>query len=288
MYLTIKTVSKIVCLLPSSLRNLAASLIGRICWLAVPKRRKQLAIDNVLKSGLVADEQAAATIVQQSVYRFGPMLTEVLCFPELTRERLDTMVTVSGAEHLQAALAYGKGVVLATAHSGNWELLGATLAFHDFPLVVVVQKQTNAGADQFINEYRTLAGMHVTYKSSVLEMARLLGEGKVIALLMDQDAHDSGLAVNFFGRPASTPQGPAALARMKGAPIVPAFITRQSDGTHTAMIHPPLWINKSTDREQDLFDATTKLNAIIESHVRTYPSDWFWLHNRWKTKYTQN
>ena len=287
MYFTIKALSKVICLLPAALRSLAANAIGRICWLAVPGRRKQMAVSNVIQSGLAADEHAAAAIVQESVYRFGPMMTEVLCFPALTREKVKSMVTVEGAEHLAAALAQGKGAVLATAHSGNWELLGAALALHDFPLVAVVQQQTSAGADRFINEYRTLAGMHVTYKSSVLEMARLLAEGKIIGLLMDQDARSDGLPVPFFGRLASTPQGPAALARMKGAPIVPAFITRKSDGTHTVIIHPPLWTAKSSNREQDLLAVTTKLNAIIESHVRAYPSEWFWLHNRWKTKYQQ-
>ncbi len=288
MYLTIKALSKFVCLLPASLRSLTAGTIGRFCWLAVPRRRKQMAISNVLQSGLAADEHAAANIVQQSVYRFGPMMTEVLCFPELTRDKIRNMVTISGVEHLQAALEHGRGVVLATAHSGNWELLGAALAFYEFPLVAIVQKQTSAGADQFINEYRTLAGMHVTYKSSVLEMARLLAEGKILGMLMDQDAHSDGLPVSFFGRLASTPQGPAALARMKGAPIVPAFITRQPDGTHTVIVHPPLWAAKTSDREQDLLSVTSKLNAIIENHVRTYPGEWFWLHNRWKTKYTQS
>ncbi len=287
MYFTIKALSKVICLLPAALRSLTASVIGRICWLAVPGRRKQMAVSNVIQSGLAADEQAAAVIVQKSVYRFGPMMTEVLCFPKLTRDKVKSMVTVEGAEHLEAALAHGKGAVLATAHSGNWELLGAALAMSDFPLVAVVQKQTSAGADQFINEYRILAGMHVTYKSSVLEMARLLAEGKIIGLLMDQDAHDVGLPIPFFGRLASTPQGPAVLARMKGAPIVPAFITRKADGTHTVIIHPPLWTAKSSNREQDLLAVTAKLNAIIESHVRAYPSEWFWLHNRWKTKYQQ-
>lgn len=287
MYFTIKALSKVICLLPAALRSLAASAIGRICWLAVPGRRKQMAISNVIQSGLAADEHAAAAIVQESVYRFGPMMTEVLCFPKLTRDKVKSMVTVEGAEHLEAALAHGKGAVLATAHSGNWELLGAALAMQDFPLVAVVQKQTSAGADQFINEYRTLAGMHVTYKSSALEMARLLAEGKIIGLLMDQDAHDVGLPIPFFGRLASTPQGPAVLARMKGAPIVPAFITRKPDGTHAIIIHPPLWTAKSSNREQDLLAVTTKLNAIIESHIRAYPSEWFWLHNRWKTKYQQ-
>ncbi len=186
-------------------------------------------------------------------------------------------------EYLTEALSYGKGVVLATAHSGNWELLGASLAMYGFPLVAVVQKQTNGDMDKFINENRTRAGMHVTYKTGVREMVRMLGEGQVIGLLMDQDAHRDGVMVEFFGRLASTPQGAAALARMKDAPIVSAFITENKDGTHEVILHPPVWVQKTSSRDEDLLLTTQQLTNVIEQHIRNASHEWFWLHNRWKS-----
>ena len=282
MYIIIKMLSIIVCMLPAALCNAIGLLLGRLSWLAVKKWRRQMAVDNVIKSGLAATPAAAERIVRESVYRFGPMMLEVLRFPQLTKEKIDGMVKITGGEYLREALAHGRGAVLITAHSGNWELLGATLAFHGYPVVAVVKKQSDQGADRFINEYRTLAGMHVTYKTSVREMVRLLGEGKIVGLLMDQDAGADGVVVDFFGRPASSPQGPAALARMKESPIVPAFMTRNADGTHEAIIHPYLWPEKTADREADIINTTNKLNRIIEDHIRQHPAEWFWLHNRWK------
>ena len=282
MYYVIKVLSCLICLSPTPVRNLVAFIIGRLGWLVVNKRRKQTSIDNVLKSGLTSDPEQAAAIVKASVYRFGPMLVEVLLFPQLTPAKIQAQVAFTGREHLEAALSYGKGVVLATAHSGNWELLGAALAYEGFPLVAVVRKQNDLGADKFINEYRTQAGMHVTYKTSVKEMVRLLGEGKIVGLLMDQAAGADGIMLDFFNRPASIPQGPAALARLKGAPIVPAFITALPDGAHQAIIHPPVWVEKTADREHDIRQTTAKLNRIIEDHIRLHPTEWFWLHNRWK------
>jgi KDO2-lipid IV(A) lauroyltransferase len=138
--------------------------------------------------------------------------------------------------------------------------------------------------DRFINEYRTMAGMHVTYKTGVREMITMLGKGMIIGLLMDQDAGSNGIFVNFFGRLASTPQGSAALARLKNAPIVPAFITENSDGTHTAILHPIRWVDKTEDRDQDIWRTTNELTQIIENHIRKYPHEWFWLHDRWKTR----
>lgn len=282
-YSLVKGFSFIVSRLPSPLRRLLGDLLGETCWPLVPGKRKRMAIDNIMQ-GFAISESQAKVIAKRSTTRFGRMFMEVLAFPRIDKNNIAEHVHMEGTEHLTEALCQGRGVVLATAHSGNWELLGAALAMNGFPLAVVVQKQTNAAMDRFINEYRTLVGMHVTYKSSVLEMARLLGQGKIIGILMDQDSHSGGVFVDFFGRPASTPQGSAVLARMKDSPIVPAFITENSDGTHTAIIHPYIMPEKTKDKAQDVLVTTAKLTKIIEQHVRQHPSEWFWLHNRWKTK----
>lgn len=282
LYTSVKIVSRIVSALPKPLWHGAGRTIGEMCWPLVPAKRKRMAIDNIMCALAVGPEEATA-IAKKSVTRFGPMFMEVLRMPKLDKSNISRYVKLEGAEHLTNALAQGRGAVLATAHSGNWELLGAALAMHGFPLVAVAQKQTNAAMDRFINEYRTMAGMHVTYKSGVLEMVRMLGEGWVIGLLMDQDQHESGVFVNFFGRPASTPPGAAVLARMKNAPIVPAFITRNADGTHTAVIYPAVTVEKTKDKHRDVFRTTAQLTAIVEKHVRCHPEEWFWLHNRWKT-----
>lgn len=274
--------SRLVCLLPTALRRFFGKSLGQLCWLVVPPKRRKLAVDNIKRS-LLLDDAAATKLAKKSVTRFGDMFLEVLCVPKYNPENVGQYVELKGAKNLEKALSYGRGAVLATAHTGNWELLGAALAMHHFPLVAVVQKQTNGAMDRFINEYRTMAGMHVTYKTGVLEMVRLLGTGKIIGLLMDQDAHQDGAFVDFFGRKASTPKGAAALARMKNAPIVPAFITQKADGTHQAIIGDPVWVHKTKDREQDIYVTTQQLTTMIECHIRQYPQEWFWLHNRWKT-----
>ncbi|HWR44335.1 lysophospholipid acyltransferase family protein [Sporomusa sp.] len=282
-YHFVKCLSRLVCLLPAKLRRGLGCLIGRLCWPLVPAKRRKMAIDNICHS-LDVDERQAYALAKASAVRFGPMFMEVLYMPCLTKDNIGQYVKLSGREHLEAALKMGRGAVLATAHSGNWELLGASLAMHGFPLVAVVQRQTNPAMDSFINEYRTKAGMHVTYKQGVREMVKLLCSGKIIGLLMDQDNHQDGVFVEFFSRLASTPQGAAALGRLNNAPIVPAFITANPDGTHTAIIHPHIVVEKTADRDYDIRITTQRLTQIIENHVRQYPHEWFWLHNRWKTR----
>lgn len=282
LYYLVKLASCLVCCMPPGLRRSLGLVIGRLCWPLVPAKRRQMTIDNISRA-LQVDEEQAAALAKASGIRFGPMFMEVLHMPRLNKHTIDRYVTLSGSEHLEAALAMGRGAILATAHTGNWELLGAALAMHGFPLVAVVQRQTNAAMDTFINEYRTKAGMHVTYKQGVREMVKLLSKGMIIGLLMDQDNHKHGVFVEFFGRLASTPQGAAALARINNAPIVPAFITENADGTHTAILHPPVMIDRTEDRLADIYSMTQHLTRIIEQHIRQYPHEWFWLHNRWKT-----
>ena len=271
--------SKVACNLPKGLRLRIGGFIGWITWCIVPKKRKKMAIRNVRLS-LGVEGKKAEFIAKMSWTRFGRMIMEVLIFPKIKKD-IDSCVIFKGLENLDKALAEGKGVVLATSHSGNWELLGGALATKGYPLVAVAKKQTAGQMDKFINEFRTLVGMHVTYKTGVIEMVKMLGKGNIIGLLMDQDAGYDGVILDFLNRPASCPKGCAFLARLKDAPIVPAFITENDDDTHTILIKDVMHIEKTDDKEADIKKMTEKLNIIIENHIKEHPTEWFWLHNRW-------
>ncbi len=282
LYYIMKIFSRMCCLLPKSFCLYLGELLGQLTWLLVPARRKRMAIDNVKKC-LALTEDEAARIAKKSWTRFGYMIIEVLRFPVMKNHMTD-YVRIEGREHMEKALKLGRGGIIATAHSGNWELLGGALALSGFPIVGVAQKQKNNAMDRFINEYRALIGMHITYKSGVREMFTMLAEGWVIGLLMDQDTNPrDGIILPFFGRDTACVQGPAVLARFKDAPILPIFISRQSDGKHLLKIYEPVFVEKTNDKHADIKQTTVILNRLIETHIREYPEEWFWLHDRWKS-----
>ena len=282
LYYIMKIFSRMCCLLPKSFCLYLGELLGQLTWLLVPARRKRMAIDNVKKC-LTLTEDEAARIAKKSWTRFGYMIIEVLRFPVMKNHMTD-YVRIEGREHMEKALKLGRGGIIATAHSGNWELLGGALALSGFPIVGVAQKQKNNAMDRFINEYRALIGMHITYKSGVREMFTMLAEGWVIGLLMDQDTNPrDGIILPFFGRDTACVQGPAVLARFKDAPILPIFISRQSDGKHLLKIYEPVFVEKTNDKHADIKQTTVILNRLIETHIREYPEEWFWLHDRWKS-----
>ncbi|MBR1730420.1 MAG: lysophospholipid acyltransferase family protein [Selenomonadaceae bacterium] len=285
-YYFVLVISKIVCLLPWSLCKKIADLLATIAYPLVPKRRKKMSRENIMRC-LKVDEIEAEKISKASAMQFGSILFEVLRFPVL-KDTMKSHVKIEGLNYLTDYInspdRNGKGAVIATCHSDNWELMGGAFAQYGISLVGVAKKQKSGGMDKFINEYRTLIGMHITYKNGVREMYDMLNEGWFIGLIMDQDTsrHD-GVIVKFFDQPTNYVTGAASMSRFKNIPIFPAFMHRNEDGTHTLIVQPAIYVEKTKDKREDIKRTTQQLATLIENHIKNYPEQWFWLHDRWKS-----
>ena len=146
-----------MCVSPRWLRNILAKILGDIACVVTPKWRMKMAKANV-KECLGVDDERATIIAEDSMRRFGRMVIEVLRFPCLTSENIDEIVKIDGLEYLEDAYSKGKGVILATGHYGNWELLAAGIALRGYPVLSIARKQNNSHMDRFINEYRQMVG----------------------------------------------------------------------------------------------------------------------------------
>lgn len=282
-YYFARFVSWLCCRLSDRVSDRVGLFLGRLTWPFIPARRRRMAVENVSVC-LGAAPQEAARIAKASWVRFGPMLFEVMRFPVL-KPRFLEIAEIEGAAYLWEGLSLGRGAVIASAHTGNWELMGGVLAAAGFPTVGVAMRQKEAGFDRFINEYRRGVGMHVTYKDNVREMFALLKKGWAVGLLMDQDiSRRDGIVFDWFGRPTNFVQGPAALARHQNAPIVPGYIHRLPDGRHRILFYPPIFVERTKDKEADIRRAMEAVSRTLEQHIRRYPEEWFWLHDRWKSQ----
>ncbi|WP_313990726.1 lysophospholipid acyltransferase family protein [uncultured Selenomonas sp.] len=280
-YYAVKLLSRLICLLPHGAAMRIGAGLAQLAWLFIPARRKDLARAQVMRClGVSAAE--GARIARESALRFGPMLMEVLRFPVLKAHMADYVTLAGAVDELRAAA--GKGAILATSHSGNWELMGAALAGSGLPIVAVAKKQRAAGMDRFINEYRALVGMHVTYQTGVREMFRMVDAGWIVGLLSDQDpALRDGVIIDFFGQETNAFTGAAAIARRCRVPIFPVFIHRTADGHHILTVEAGIHVMQTDDRAADVRRVTQEVNARIEAWIRRYPEEWFWLHDRWKS-----
>lgn len=283
-YYIVKLFSKLMCIAPRFVRNLTASFLGNIAVLAVPKWRLLMAKTNIMEC-LGVGEERAEQIASDSLHRFGRMIVEVMRFPLLKPDNIDQTVKVEGLEYLDAAYKQNKGVIMATGHYGNWELLGATVALHGYPMLSITRKQNNGAMDKFINEYRQMVGQKVAYnrgESGLLAISRMLKEKHLLGVLYDQDTNDDGVEINLFGKKSIIPMGAAALSRIYGSPILPIFLHNNDDGTCTAKIYPPLYTPRTKNKTQDFYDVTKQMVTILEHEIIAHPEMWFWVHDRWK------
>lgn len=282
MYRFMKLLSAFICLLPHKVQYAIGALLGELAWIFTPPKRKRLAIGQILFCNITDDPEEAKRIAKKSTTRFGRMIIDVLRYPEIKDGAYREMYEMIGREYLDDIKESGKGAIIASMHSGNWELLGGILASEGYPLISVAMKQ-NGDADRFINEYRELMHQHVTYKTGMREMIAELKKGSMIGLIMDQDPGTSGVLAPLFGYQTLTATGPAVLARLQDVPIIPMTIHYDAyQGKHIIEIKQPFYAEHTEDKKRDAIVTCVKLNEFVEDHVRRYPEDWFWLHNRWK------
>ena len=189
-------------------------------------------------------------------------------------------------ENYQAAIAKGKGVLSIVAHFGNWELMTIAVPMFSKPMYIVYRPLDNPVIDNMVEYVRTMNGNELIPKGgSGKRIMELLKENQIIGILSDQNvATYEGVFVDFFGRPACTGVGLAVMAMRSGAPVIPAFMARQKSGKYKLILKPAVEAIRTDDYEADLVVNTQRFTKIVEEIVREYPDQWFWFHQRWKTK----
>jgi Kdo2-lipid IVA lauroyltransferase/acyltransferase len=205
---------------------------------------------------------------------------------KLRGNTIDSIVSIQGLEKLDHALAKGKGVLALTGHLGNWELLGAYLALKGYPLNVIGARSYDPRIDELIIQNRQVAGAHyIARGSATREILRALKRKETIGLLIDQDSkHFDGVFVDFMGKEAFTPVGPVQLAMKTGAALIVMTIHLKPDFTHKIETSDEIELTISSDQEQDLVSNTLKCSKVIEHYILKHPTQWVWMHKRWKTK----
>ncbi len=216
---------------------------------------------------------------------FATAAADLLRLPVLIKQGLDRLVSASGTEHLDRAFATGDGVLMITCHFGNWEILGAWLAQNGYPMSVVGTSLFDPRLDRILVETRNRAGYtNITRGKGTREIIRTLKKGEAVGMLIDQDTKADGVFVDFFGRPAYTPTGPAVLARRLNLPIIPIFAYLKDDFTYQVECLPPLDLVKTDNEAEDIRRNTQKCSDAYEDIIRRHPEQWVWMHKRWKTQ----
>lgn len=261
---------------PLPVANALARFYARLLDIAVPRLRRT-ALTNLEMAGFAGRERIVAG-VYDSIARLAVSFAR---FPRITRENIKQWITYEGFENFENARQRGQGVLIATAHLGNWELSAFAHAYLAAPMHIVVRPLDNARIDALVEKYRGLSGNYIIQKKDAARgILRALTAGDAVGILIDQNtAPDEGVFIDFFGVPACAGSAFVKLARHSGAAVVPGYaIWSEKDQRYVLHFEPE--VEMTGDFQAD----TQRVHARLETAIRKHPDEWLWIHRRWKTR----
>jgi KDO2-lipid IV(A) lauroyltransferase len=276
----------LVSLLPGPvLRAAGAGLGGLIRVLGI---RRQVAEANLRQAFPERSAAERAAILRAFYRHLGTRVVEFLRAPYLRREQAEALVEVDeeALAGFQRDLAKGRGAIVATAHFGNFELLGSFFARRGVPLTAITKALPRNLLNAFWLDQRQRAGLRELPDSgSIRDILQVLRRGEVLAIMIDQNMIPRrAVFAPFFGKPAATTPAHAIFAERTDAPVYLALLHRLPRGRHRVQIEGPFPYLRSGDPAADRLAFTATLNGALEAAVREAPSLWYWVHRRWKTR----
>ena len=271
--------------IPRAISKKIGNLLGGAgFWL--DRRHREITLSNIaLALGKELDQTQQLTLAKAVYRHMGQIIFEVAWSLTASLKTLDEVIAVEGLENFQAAHEKGNGILVITAHMGNWELLSTVGKRTGIPINIVYRPLDFKPLNLFFEKTRSRFGAKlIPSRNALLKILKVLKKGEAVAMLMDQNVdYYDGVWVDFFGHPACTSKAMAVIALRTDAPVLPVFLYREAGGFRAVFgkILPPV---TTGDRTTDIEVNTARYTKVIEDGVRRQPDQWFWLHRRWKTK----
>jgi KDO2-lipid IV(A) lauroyltransferase len=274
--------------IPLSLRRILAFFIARLAYYISLKHRL-ITIHNLMRSFPDRPLKEIIRLAKESYISAALVVVDFLDIPYLNKNNLHQWISIEGLDNYTEACKKGKGVLIFSAHFGNWEIGNAALAIMTQPFIFVYRVFDSPFLERIITDVRASYGnISLSKENAMRPMIRLLKNGATINLLIDQNVTwYEGVFVDFFGRKACTTPGLALLALHTKAQVLPVFTRRLPDGKYLLKIGKKVEIVSSGNRDTDVLINTQNFTKIIEEKIRQYPEQWFWIHQRWKTNLYQ-
>ncbi len=275
-------------ILPRRARLAVGRFAGGMLF-ALDAKHRGITLDNLelaFGSTKTAEEKRA---IGRGAYRhFGAMLFELLSIGKPSWQRLERMVEFEGVDNFLEARRAGRGVILVSAHFGNWEVHAVCHGYRLGPITVVARPLDNPYYNGWLETIRKVSGNGVLYKKRALpRLMRLLKDRETVAILIDQNVPPGdGVFIDYFGQPAATTPVASMLAVKTGAVLVPVFTLPLADGRYRCIYEKPLdrSMYPGLDRRQMVQNLTQSCARTLEGYVRRNPEFWLWQHRRWKTR----
>jgi KDO2-lipid IV(A) lauroyltransferase len=227
--------------------------------------------------------QSAEEIARIAFMNMGISLVETCRLYHGKGDNLINSIEIRGREHYEAAKAQGKGLIFLTGHCGNWELGALAFSYKiNAPVSVVARRQNNPYLNTMVEKMRIQYQNRIIYKDNALrQMISVIRKQGTVGLLVDQAVFpEEGALISFLGRTAWASKVPVVLARKTGVVVLPIFTHREGD-RHIVTINPPCFF-EGTDTDAGMSADVKRYSEYIERSIIAHPTDWYWVHRRWK------
>lgn len=272
---------------PALLYRLAGG-IATLWFHLLPGRKRIARINLDIAFGDTKSQKEKDRIIKESMRQMIRSALECIWVTADPERRVNQLISEEsvGREYLDQCERDGKGFFVLMAHYGNWEICGM---YHGFMKTTqhyaIARKLDNPFLERFFMQMRTSCGNRILHKTeSPIKIVRALKNGCSITVLMDQNGGDDALFVDFFGKKAATARSLAALSYATGAPILPVFCEPVDDRRYRIVYKPILKLEKTGDKEADIYRWTQECERVIEDIIRNHPEPWMWFHRRWKSR----
>jgi KDO2-lipid IV(A) lauroyltransferase len=252
-----------------------ARVYVKLIDLAIPRLRR-----TAVKNLEIADIPDEGVI--RGMYRsIARTLVAFAKLPFITPENIGDWIRYEGLENFKAAQARGRGVLVATAHLGNWELSAFAHAWLTAPMHIVVRPIDNPRVDAMVEQRRALSGNHIIEKKDAArDILRALKAGDAVGILIDQNtAPEEGVFIDFFGIKACAGAAFARLAHHSGAAVVPGFALWSEEEQRYVLRFDPI-----IEMTGDVLEDTQRIHAHLENVILQHADQYLWIHRRWKTR----
>lgn len=271
---------------PRRLMHAGGRGLARIYYPFRPKYLRAARANLAVISGASPDSPEVRRLASDMVASHFSAWVDFLRFATRSAEDSALLIeSVTGFSHIVEGRLAGKGVLLLTAHLGNWEIGGLMLAQVRQPIHVVLVPDIFPGVERERRRLHARSGVtEIRVDKSIaptLAVLRALARNGIVAMQGDRDFDNTGIALPFFGREAFFPRGPLRVAMASGAAVLPAFIVRAPDGRYRAVVEEPLRIETSGDRDAALRENLRRYIAILERYVSEYPDQWYCFYPFW-------
>ena len=253
-------------------------------YLVFDKRGRESVISNLKQiqasSGVALSPRALHSLARENFLNFAKYLVDFFRFLRLDPKDMDRIVNFGNVPAvLDDLLKHGKGIITVSAHLGNWELGAAALAALGYKFNAVALWVPDKKLNDLYQHYRTSRKINpIPFGRAARECITALRRNEIVAVVGDRDFTRSAQTVEFFGRPARLPDGPAKLALATGAPLLPIFMIRLPDDTFAYIVDEPIWADKKCHSVDDIM---RQIAMALERVIRQHSEQWFLFHNLW-------